>query len=64
VRSDEILRYARNDKRENTKVILGRPLGSLTTSEKFGPMMAAEADSRGFYQAAKQAFVCDGLPYN
>ena len=27
-------------------------------------MMAAEADSRGFYQAAKQAFVCDGLPYN
>jgi len=39
-------------------------LSSLTTSEKFGPMMAAEADSRGFYHAAKQAFVCDGLPYN
>jgi len=27
-------------------------------------MMAAEADSRGFYRAAKRAFVCDGLPYN
>jgi hypothetical protein len=39
-------------------------LSSLTTSEKFGPMMAAEADSRGFYRAAKQAFVSDGLPYN
>jgi len=39
-------------------------LSSLTTSDKFGPMMAAEADSRGFYLAAKQAFVCDGLPYN
>ena len=39
-------------------------LSSLTTSKKFGPMMAAEADSRGFYLAAKRAFVCDGLPYN
>ena len=39
-------------------------LSSLTTSEKFGPMMAAEADSRGFYRAAKRAFVGDGLPYN
>lgn len=39
-------------------------LSSLTTSEKFGRMMAAEADSRGFYHAAKQAFVSDGLPYN
>jgi len=39
-------------------------LSSLTSSEKFGRMMAAEADSRGFYHAAKQAFVGDGLPYN
>jgi hypothetical protein len=39
-------------------------LSSLTTSKKFGPMMAAEADSRGFYLAAKRAFVSDGLPYN
>ena len=39
-------------------------LSSLSTSGAFGQMMAAEADSRGFYLAAKQAFVCDGLPYN
>ena len=26
--------------------------------------MEAEADSRGFFQAAEQAFVGDGLPYN
>jgi hypothetical protein len=39
-------------------------LSSLTTSDMFGRMMAAEADSRGFYQAAKRAFVSDGLPYN
>jgi len=39
-------------------------ISSLATSEKFGRMMAAEADTRGFYRAANQAFVCDGLPYN
>lgn len=39
-------------------------LSSLSTSEKFGPMMAAEADSRGFYLAAKRAFIGDGLAYN
>ena len=39
-------------------------LSSLTTSDMFGRMMAAEADLRGFYQAAKRAFVSDGLPYN
>jgi hypothetical protein len=27
-------------------------------------MMETEADSRGFFQARKQAYVCDGLPYN
>lgn len=39
-------------------------ISSLATSDKFGRMMAAEADARGFYRAANQAFVCDGLPYN
>jgi hypothetical protein len=39
-------------------------ISSLSTSKQFGQMMAAEADSRGFYRAANQAFVCDGLPYN
>jgi len=39
-------------------------LSSLCDSNSFGRMMEAEADSRGFFQAAKQAFVGDGLPYN
>jgi hypothetical protein len=39
-------------------------LSSLTSSKKFGPMMAVEAELRGFYQAVKRAFVGDGLPYN
>lgn len=39
-------------------------LSSLCDSHSFGRMMEAEADSRGFFQAAKQAFVGDGLSYN
>ena len=39
-------------------------LSSLEDSDAFGRIMAAEADARGFYHAAKKAFVSDGLPYN
>ena len=39
-------------------------VSSLCDSQSFGRMMEAEADSRGFFKAAKQAFVGDGLPYN
>jgi hypothetical protein len=39
-------------------------LSSLGTSEEFGPMMAAAADARGFFQARKQAFLGDGQAYN
>lgn len=39
-------------------------LSSLADSDAFGRMMEVEADARGFYHAAKKAFVTDGLPYN
>lgn len=39
-------------------------ISSLEGSDAFGRMMEVEADSRGFYHALKQSFVCDGLPYN
>jgi len=39
-------------------------LASMTSSNEFGSMMAAEADRRGFFTAAKRAFLADGLPYN
>lgn len=39
-------------------------LSSLATSDEFGPMMAAEADARGFFTARKKAFLGDGLAYN
>ena len=54
----------REDSRWRPESLFRTCLSSLTNSQAFGRMMAAEADSRGFYQAAKQAFVCDGLPYN
>jgi len=39
-------------------------ISSLCDSDSFGRMMEVEANSRGFYNAAKGAFVGDGLQYN
>jgi hypothetical protein len=39
-------------------------LASMVNSRAFGPLMAAEAQSRDFYAAQRRAFVADGLAYN
>lgn len=39
-------------------------LSSLADSDAFGPLMAAEADARGFFAATKRAFLGDGQAYN
>jgi hypothetical protein len=39
-------------------------VASLETSASFGPMMAAEAQERHFYDAPRRAFVADGAAYN
>lgn len=46
------------------KTLFRTCLSSLAASGDFGPMMAAEADARGFFAAKKQAFLGDGLGYN
>jgi hypothetical protein len=46
------------------KTVFHTCLSSLSGSDEFGAMMAAEADSRGFFTARKRAFVGDGLGYN
>jgi len=46
------------------KILFRTCLSSLASSDEFGPMMAAEADARGFFAAKKRAFLADGLPYN
>lgn len=39
-------------------------IASLGGSERFGELMSAEAESRGFYSAERRAFLGDGLKYN
>lgn len=39
-------------------------VASMAQSRAFGPLMAAEAQSRGFYAARRRAFVADGQAYN
>jgi hypothetical protein len=39
-------------------------VASVTNSRSFGPLMAAEAQSRNFYAAKRRAFVADGAAYN
>jgi hypothetical protein len=39
-------------------------VASMASSREFGPMMAQEAQERGFYQAKKRAFLGDGAAYN
>lgn len=46
------------------EVLFRTCLASLETSERFGPLMAAEADARGFFAAERRAFLGDGLAYN
>lgn len=46
------------------KTLFRTCISSLADSKTFGPMMATEADRRGFFTAAKQAFLGDGLAYN
>jgi hypothetical protein len=39
-------------------------VASLTNGRSFGPLVAAEAQSRNFYPAKRRAFVADGAAYN
>jgi len=39
-------------------------VASMADSHAFGPLVAAEAQERAFYQAARRAFVSDGMAYN
>lgn len=39
-------------------------VASMSRCDGFGPMMAAEAQQRGFYAAKRRAFVADGAAYN
>jgi len=46
------------------ETLLRTCVSSLRSSDEFGPLMAAEADARGFFAADKRAFLGDGQAYN
>ncbi|MBN9122811.1 MAG: LysR family transcriptional regulator [Planctomycetes bacterium] len=52
------------EERGSPKRLVGTCVASMETSVSFGPMMAAEACERGFYDARRRAFVADGSAYN
>jgi hypothetical protein len=54
----------KSDSKWRPEVLYRTCLSSLASSDQFGPMMAAEADARGFFAAARRAFLGDGLAYN
>lgn len=39
-------------------------VASMASSDAFGPLVAGEAQKRGFYNASRQAFLGDGLGWN
>lgn len=46
------------------KPLLRTCVASMAKSRRFGPMVAAEAQGRGFFEARRRAFLADGLGYN
>lgn len=55
---------AKPDPSWRPKSLVRTCLSSLCNSDRFGEMMSAEAEQRGFYSAASRAFLGDGLAYN
>ncbi len=52
------------DYRGRPRKLVRACVASMASTDRFGPMMAAEAQERDFYQAPRKAFVSDGAPGN
>jgi hypothetical protein len=52
------------DERSHPQPLVRTCLASMVGSDQFGPMMAAEAQERGFGQATRKAFIADGASGN
>jgi len=62
--SSEEASAAAPEKYESPKRLMRTCLASLDDSKTFGRMVAAEAHRKGFFQAARHAFVGDGMKCN
>jgi hypothetical protein len=61
---DEMAEPASVTRYDGPKKLLRTCLSSLDDIATFGPLMAAEAHRKAFYQVTRQAFVADGMPCN
>jgi hypothetical protein len=64
VESKEPIAKVERQERWSPKKKIRTCVASMVSSEEFGPMMAAEAQERHFYESPKRAFVSDGAAYN
>lgn len=62
--SQQEARREAESERTSPKKLVRSCVASMATSKEFGPMVAAEAQQRGFFDAKRQAFVGDGAEYN
>lgn len=53
-----------DQRRGQPKRLVRTCVASMSCSDAFGPLVAAEAQSRAFFDAPRQAFVGDGQQYN
>lgn len=62
--SDPALRTRRPGNEWRPKRLMRTCVSSMVSSDDFGPLVAGEAQRRGFYQAARRAFLGDGQAWN
>ena len=62
--SDEVTQPSTARRYDGPQKLLRTCLSSLDDIATFGPLMAAEAHRKAFFEAARQAFVADGMPCN
>jgi hypothetical protein len=55
---------AKSKKKWRPKRLVRTCVSSMVSSDEFGPLVAGEAQRRGFYQAARRAFLGDGQAWN
>lgn len=61
---EELLTRQKSTKKWRPQRLVRTCVSSMVTSDEFGPLVAGEAQRRGFYQAARRAFLGDGQAWN
>ena len=62
--SEDLSRRKKGQSNWRPKRMMRTCVSSMVSSDDFGPLVAGEAQRRGFYDAQRQAFLGDGLGWN